>query len=458
MIIFEISPNDIMKEDPITTRINELNEQCSDENRLYCDIDSCFITLVIYSTLDLDSSLDFNSALDYLREDSKTIRGYLILIVYPNKDLIELIEMCILDTDIFKELISYIKSEYDNYNIWIAISPSLKEDKYINIVDILSSNGFGLPILTKNTGVFEQLDKPIISMTYYKDIESDIIKLKEYIKNTGIYIYKQYNLIAKQCKQQLYFDIEICEKIADYINDNREYAGIFLNIGYIDHHDDQYINMILSDELVVPGPYIENAELATVHNPPITKVTFHTHPDICYTINECYIGWPSGADMGFVLSNYPNMLKHYVFTKEGVYSIQLSLEMMTLMNKLLNLDNGSEIVNIITEQVIKSFTEYEKYRGRKVNLFRVLNEFMRNGSAYSINKLIEETDNVLSEAISELGLEFEYDFTIFILNFYTWKHVKKNKAFIDCFYYCEEIPFAYGAESNEEPLKSNPKC
>lgn len=57
---------------------------------------------------------------------------------------------------------------------------------------------------------------------------------------------------------------------------------------------------------------------------PIEPVTFHTHPRVCYEMYKCYIGWPSGPDMRYVVYHYQHVYKHYVVTCEGVYSIALT--------------------------------------------------------------------------------------------------------------------------------------
>ena len=86
---------------------------------------------------------------------------------------------------------------------------------------------------------------------------------------------------------------------------------------------------------------------------------WHTHPKICYTKYECYIGWPSGTDMSNIIYKYTEgSVAHLVFTIEGIYLIQLTSEMMILINFINDINTTNWIVLLIKS----IYDQLEKYR------------------------------------------------------------------------------------------------
>jgi hypothetical protein len=112
---------------------------------------------------------------------------------------------------------------------------------------------------------------------------------------------------------------------------------------------------------------------------PVKPYTFHTHPTLIYTyeknrIADIYVGWPSGQDMKTLVEgfNLINMIVHFVSTKEGIYTLQLSKEFMwfwTLLD-----DMGCK--RVFLDLIFYRFTYLEVFRAEKF-LQEFLKEFLQ---------------------------------------------------------------------------------
>jgi hypothetical protein len=72
--------------------------------------------------------------------------------------------------------------------------------------------------------------------------------------------------------------------------------------------------------------------------------TFHTHPISAYIANKINVGWPSGQDFSvFFRSLYIGSSMHFVFSKEGIYSISPTSELL-LSLKYINANQAAEFI------------------------------------------------------------------------------------------------------------------
>ena len=128
-----------------------------------------------------------------------------------------------------------------------------------------------------------------------------------------------------------------------------------------------------------------------------TEFMYHTHPRICYTINQCALGWPSGGDMLFALTEFKRVRVNIVSTCEGIYVFQLSTEMQHFLYKLeeifaeINLSGQpikvtnasgqvhtynpySVLINALAKIIEDRFNKSEQYRKEKDAYVSILSD------------------------------------------------------------------------------------
>ena len=170
-----------------------------------------------------------------------------------------------------------------------------------------------------------------------------------------------------------------------------------------------------------------NAKTFTI-NPPDYYVNWHSHPAICYTTHNCYIGWPSSLDMKYLYYKYSfGILLHFTFTGEGLYSLRLSKEAMKFVYIIaLNRD----WLNSVAELIYYRFHYIEQYR--KNNLFSDSKEKEKN-----IAQFLEKANNfTLKEYIIDEKNEKKQKFLSFI---HTINYSKVNNDVIEAVKYFEQF-------------------
>ena len=117
-----------------------------------------------------------------------------------------------------------------------------------------------------------------------------------------------------------------------------------------------------------------------------------------------------------MLELYPLLVKHYVITKLGIYSINLTLDAQILLNKEPNVKDE------LGRNLKKYYESIEQYREmRKVN---------ESDREYNINQFLYTANSKLTnELIYKFGEK--YNFSIFIINFYSWDNIIKNGGILD---------------------------
>ena len=125
--------------------------------------------------------------------------------------------------------------------------------------------------------------------------------------------------------QNCKYSVKLPKRVANYIRNHYLTESIEHGGGFnfnIERH-----NQIILD--LDPVNVIRGESMST--DAPKVPFSFHTHPISCNTTLGCYSTWPSGEDMSYIITLYPITLKHYVFTVEGIYSIQLTSDMQTII-------------------------------------------------------------------------------------------------------------------------------
>ena len=221
-----------------------------------------------------------------------------------------------------KTILRSVLKDITKDRVWLGVD--LRNELLPTLIHLYVSVGFspdGIQNITKS-GLYPKF--PFLSLSYnklvpltpdqIKDNEKITIKMvREYIQNQG------------KCSMNIVITSDLMKKIYDtYIQKNYEYGGI-MGVKSINEN-----NYILGLAAITKGSE-KDFEVKT----PNYYITWHTHPFICYVKNLCYIGWPSGTDMGLIVSGYETgQIAHVLFSNEGTYVLQLSPQMMEFMRAM----------------------------------------------------------------------------------------------------------------------------
>ncbi len=233
-----------------------------------------------------------------------------------------------------------------------------------------------------------------------------------------------------------------------YLDKEKEYAGIFISTNSKIVNDKRCLELVYPTDTETSGDPVK----FTVVPPNNAAFSFHTHPSICYRKLGCYIGWPSGPDMGFVVGSYDTALrKHFVITVEGVFSIQMNRHFINFWKQLLNEGNCK---HEIVKCVVDKFSEFHQHREKVAvtNRRRTIDPELRDHlietqiaqdtfrdyetivNNYKLSDLIKELNERYNyEFISKCTKHYENinDFKLFMVGFKNWEQIESNNGFVD---------------------------
>jgi hypothetical protein len=110
--------------------------------------------------------------------------------------------------------------------------------------------------------------------------------------------------------------------------------------GNLEEREDRSLYISNTLDIPINAPLLEETKSGYIcRTEPFeinTILTFHTHPDGCYIINNANIGWPSFEDWMLVynfINNTPKLYNsvHFVIAREGIYSMRLSNELVQIL-------------------------------------------------------------------------------------------------------------------------------
>lgn len=335
----------------LSTRINAISRDC------YPFVGMCgpypgecksYLVLYYSSLEDIDHEILLLH--EYVVE---RIQAYLVAVIFD--DMSEIYDVCVEKTSrkkgIAKELIASLIRQSTKPQMWLGVD--IRSPHYVAAISAYISNGFINPSIRNITPHGATTNSLFTGLTYTagttitKQEAKDTIQLakrwrdqalKELDAQTTTFLISE-NLIKR------FYDV--------YIPDQVEYAGIFRIMGY-----DPELRGILG--FPVESEVKGNSDNFTVDFPKETNMYafFHTHPNVCYTDHKCFIGWPSGADMSNSFRMYAEngLLIQFIFSKEGVYAVQLTPQMQVLSQRL-----SKECIGRISSNIFTRFTHSKEF-------------------------------------------------------------------------------------------------
>ena len=325
-------------------------ENCGVYLKNICQQNPCNTTLALY--IDIDNINIDNTKLTPPTIENKFYK-YIVafLTVEIHENYGEIYNVCtskhIRGKGVMKTLLKSVLKDIPLNRLWLGVD--LKNPIIDAVIQLYVSVGFNILGIQNITPANNFPKFPFISLSYEKgnliDRSPNIITSEV---NRGYQMVNEYIRSGGFCQTQIQISSELINDINElYITKNVEFGGI---LGAKQIEGNKY--------LLGLAARTKGNKITYKINVPSYYITWHTHPFICYTKHKCYIGWPSGQDMGRILEGYLNgEIAHVLFSNEGIYFIQLSPEMM-LFSRVLTESCIKDIVTIVKY----FFSNLEEYR------------------------------------------------------------------------------------------------
>jgi hypothetical protein len=344
--------------------------------------------------------------------------GFANVIIESNQ--VRVTPLLAIDNDVKTRLLEYI---INFFTILIIIEVNLNDQDWFNDITFLSNLGFGDPTLNPSNN--RTIDMKLVPSSNYIDTLNKVMSIAQ--------------SAPLLCKLKVFFPKTLANTLVSYLSEPNEVGGKICITRYAQDSNGTDIAVLgFNTSELVPG----NKDSFTV-NIPLDKVaplSFHTHPDVCYTSFGCFLGWPSGPDIAFVVSNYlenRDVLAHFVVSSEGIWAIHLRPQFQRVLYELKNQYSTQQCQEKLVDFIQRSFVFLEGQRR-----YEMISPTER---AETRKKFIETSKNL---KISDYkGTEVEYvcspfvheDALLFDINLIKWKTFESNKVFMTFSYIMDPV-------------------
>lgn len=289
-------------------------------------------------------------SMEHLQSNVQSIKGMLIIEPCNLFECAEIYNVLVVPNSqrkgYAKRLLQETIAKYPQYKKW-WLGVDVFNEKFNIVCKMYYKLGFQYNIVERCVSMTgANLGKRVLSMEYHCQPTKE---------SSNIHPYPQYHRVHIKLNEWM--------KLYKLLGEPVEVGGVMGGdvliknpVNFCD--DNEYTQLTVSDTYVYGEYPIITAGVCTRAyevRVPIEKITFHTHPRVCYETYKCYIGWPSGGDVRYVVYNYQHVYKHYVVTCEGVYSIALSSEFRKFLHTITNAD-------ALLDAIDQYFTYKEKLR------------------------------------------------------------------------------------------------
>lgn len=258
------------------------------------------------------------------------------LVIVQFSDLVELWHVDTQNLEYLQSLVTNVMDQFSDNRLWVGVSMNLDAETFEETVQIFADAGFGQPTISTQSPHGVAFASYILNLWY-----DPSAMLQDNVVAEAMKLHTAFQKLLAECTTHLFISRSILDQMYDFLTLDHERGGV-LQIASYNKKREAQLQLTRLTRQEKPGVY----EVAV----PVSRINFHTHPNICYVKYGCHIGWPSGQDMAYIASNYPKVMKHYVFTREGVYAVQLDPTFMQLLTFLRNQEAQaclSDLFNII---------------------------------------------------------------------------------------------------------------
>ena len=130
-----------------------------------------------------------------------------------------------------------------------------------------------------------------------------------------------------------------------------------------------------------------------------SNYNWHTHPLQANIENKSSLSWPSGLDFVYLLENYTVVNTHFVFTADGVYTMQITPKFLKFLHIF---RNNINIFRILSKNILNMFASVESERVKANPIFFdfiEMDDLKMNKSNTTISIKDVDTRNLILNAI-----------------------------------------------------------
>jgi hypothetical protein len=326
----------------LTNHIRTIHKTSCGSDISLCRSEKCSNTVLAIYLLEPMSVINQNT----LESNYKNVISFLTLEIISQEG--EIYNVCTdkffrrrgIATKLLKSVLVDI-GEKSSIPIWLGVF--LSNPLLVPVLNLYLSVGFGpegIQSIAPLTGSYP--GEPFISLIYPS--HGSVIERKE----KAMRMIREYKNNKGRCSLDIVIDPLLISEIYDeFITQSVEYGGV---MGLKKIGKNKYLAGLAA---VTRG-----SEQTFTVSYPFYYITWHTHPFICYRENLCYIGWPSGMDMGSIVKAYRyGQVAHILFANEGIYILQLSDPMMTMVRSM-----DDECIDMVSQLINYYFDDLEHFR------------------------------------------------------------------------------------------------
>jgi len=260
------------------------------------------------------------SVAERIDKHAKGVKGYLVAVVNEPLQFMELYDLCVFPSvrrkGVAKSLLRSVVKNVTYPIIWLAID--FQHRQWDVVLKLYAEAGFQYPAISSITPSGLNLRKHVLGLVF--DKSAPAADPKETIQEANRL---RVLVLEAECTLRFIMSSKLALYLRAYVLDERVEVGGPL---FVSSYTDGVAILALDKDAVIKGS--RDAPTPTVVVPHST-ISFHTHPSASYKKDfKRYIGWPSGADMVYVIDGYlvdrTPMYTHFVVTDEGVYFIGLT--------------------------------------------------------------------------------------------------------------------------------------
>lgn len=158
-------------------------------------------------------------------------------------------------------------------------------------------------------------------------------------------------------------------------------------------------------------------------------LSFHTHPDICYADNRCYIGWPSGQDMYMMVFNFlqnRNILAHFVVSSEGIWIMHIAVPFQRIlynMKKTINDPCRNILLKTFRDKFALLDSGRSYYTVEPINRSSSKNKFIDFVNNYKISTLLNEFPKI-KDSCKTVIKKSDWVSSLLNVNIIEWENLK----------------------------------
>lgn len=359
--------------------------------------------------------------------------------------------------EVLRLLKTLVESSSSSY-VWTAVSPDLTSNVLTVISQYLSNNQFSTPKLSSTTINGSVLSKPMITFILDK---LNLNMEKESISKTIEYVLQLKERILPEkldsCTYTVFIPPEtLIRARQEFIEKDKEYAGLFLITGYSVVEDKNRKPSVLAT-LKMPDKEIVRGQTLSVV-PPVGLFNFHTHPIVTYTTNHLALNAPSASDLLAVpYIRLTDTVLHMVISVEGVYTVQLTPEFQRYIDYMNSFDqtNLHACRQTLFEELKKHVATFEAFSQTKGNADgklvyyyggdKDMNRFFYGGldnltvrDVDLIKQYLYNANNITIQTVIRNNsnprcswLNSEVDFKLYVVSFTPWIEISYRGITVD---------------------------